>query len=199
MALTASEIQSLRFHLGYGNVSQDGRPYTPDGFWEVFEQIISPNLGTGTETTGSTAIVAGSVTTITVASITDIAANARLVVDVGENAEIVAVRSISGSTLTAYFANAHTASYPVALLSGTARLRLLIHAADRAWQAAMSGKILSTAGIKQVDKGDVEWFGPGAVRIETAHAYRDIVASISSLVRVQVRDRRPGRSSLEVF
>jgi hypothetical protein len=70
-------------------------------------------------------------------------------------------------------------------MSGLARLRYLLHRADQAWQAMQDTAIGATAGLKQVDRGDVEWFGSFQVLKDRLDHYRAIVNQISSLVRVQ--------------
>lgn len=192
-AISDSEIESLRYHLGYGNMGAGGYPYTPDGFLELFRDVIQPNLTGGTETTATTAITAGSTTTVTPASMTLIVVNARLVIDVAELAEIVSVKSVTATTFTAVFANAHPASgYPVALLGGQARLRYLLGRADAAEQLMLAADIGLLGGLKQVDKGDVEWFeggsGGGTVLATRKHAYKEIRLKLSSLVRVPLAD-----------
>lgn len=184
MALSDAEIQSLRFHLGYGNLETPAAPYTPDGFYEVFSQVIAPNLETGTQTTCSTATTAGAITTVTLASVSGIAAYTPLVADVADDAEVVIVKSVSGSTVTARFEKAHSAGFPVAVMSGEARLRMLLWDADIAWKKAQNAAITKTAGLKQLGQGEIEWFGGGAVLADTLTHYRSIVKSISDLVRV---------------
>lgn len=184
MALLDSEVESLRFHLGYGNIDVGAYPYTPDGFKELFRDVVAPNLTGDTETTVSGSVAAGAVASVTPASMTGIAAYARLVVDVGDDAEIVTVRSVTVTAFSARFAKAHNGSWPVALLGGQARLRLLLGQADTAWQAMQDPSVGSTAGLKQVDKGDVEWFQGFQVLKDRLSHYRAIVAQISSLVRV---------------
>jgi hypothetical protein len=184
MALTDSEIQSLRFHLCYGNQDQE-TPYTEDGFQAIFEQVIAPGLQTAASTTGSTTVTAGGTTTVTVASISDIVARAQLIVDVGDDAEVVYVKSVAGSTFTAKFANAHPASgYPVALMSGEARLRYLLAKADTAFERLTSAAITKTAGLKQLGKGEIEWFPGGAVLSDVRKHYHAICDQIASLVAV---------------
>jgi len=184
MTLSAAEIESLRYHLGYGCLAVAAETYTPDGFYEIFNSVVSPNLSTGTETTSATAVTASSTTTITVASIGAIAAYQQLVVDVAEQAEVVTVKAVAAATLTAYFTKAHTGTYPVATMSGLARLRLMLHDADLAWRAMTDGSVGVIAGLKSVDKGDVEWFqGTPVLAGKLAH-YKAIVSAIASLVQV---------------
>ena len=188
MSLTDAEIGSLGFHLGYGNISVAARPYSPDNFYEVFNSIVGPNLSTGNETSATNAIAAGATVQVTPASMTGIVAYGQLVIDAGADAEIVMVKVVDATTFTAAFTKAHsTSGYPIATMSGVARLRLLLQNADIAWQKVQDKSITSTAGLKQLGKGEIEWFGNNTVLRETLDHYRGIVRSISDLVRVQPR------------
>lgn len=202
MALSDAEIQSLRTHLGFGGLDGPGaNVYTPDGFKDLFTQVVQPELETGAQTTGSTATVAGSVATVTVASITDIAAYSTLVVDVAEDAEIVVAKAVSGSTFTAKFAKTRSAGYPVAVMSPEARLRLLLWDADTAWRKAQGSAITSTAGLKMLGQGEIEWFPNGSVLTDTLAHYKSIVRAISDIVRIKPAwDQEQSRSStLEAY
>lgn len=188
MALSTAEIESLRYHLGYGNVGIEALPYTDDGWWSIFDSVVSPYLGTGTETSSTTAITAGGTVEVTPAAMAGITAYAKLVVDVAEQAEVVTVKAVTASTFTAYFSKAHTAGgYPIATMSGIARLRMLLHDADIALAGITDISVAATAGLKSVDKEDVVWFEGRRVLGERVSHYRSIVATISSLVRVPSR------------
>ena len=199
MALSTAEVESLRFHLGYGNMSVSGHPYTSDGFYEIFTQIISPNLSTSTETTSTTSVSAAGITTITLGSVTLITPYTRLIVDVGDAAETVVVRAVSGSTITATFAKAHTQPYPVAVLSGVSRLRQLLHSADTAWATLQSADITGSAGIKQLGQGEIEWFAPSAVYLSVLRHYTGICEEISKLVCVPLAGSSEGGSSMAMY
>lgn len=187
MSLSDSEIGALRFHLGYGSINVGAYPYTPDGFVEVFRDVIAPNLTAGAETSATTAVSAGSIVVVTPLAMTSIVAYASLIVDTGEESETVMVKSVTGSTFTAAFAKAHaTSGYPISVDCGKARLRLLLWSADKAWQTVQSSKITRTAGLKSVGMGEVEWFEGGVVLRDTLSHYRAIQSAISSLVRVPV-------------
>lgn len=198
MSLTDAEIGSLGFHLGYGNISIAARPYSPDNFYEVFNSIVGPYLSTGNETSATDAITAGSTTQVTPVAMTGIVAYGQLVIDTGDDAEIVMVKVVDAGTFTAAFTKAHsTSGYPISTMSGVARLRLLLQSADRAWEKVQDKSITSTAGLKQLGNGEIEWFGNNTVLRETIDHYRGIVRSISDLVRVQPRwelDGSLGRS-----
>jgi len=201
VAITDAEIEALRFHLGYGNLDFGAYPYSPDGFKELFRDVVAPNLTGTTETTATTAITAGATVAVTPVSMTGIVVNARLVVDVSDAVELVTVKSVSGGNFTATFAKAHPATgYPIALMGGLARLRLMLSQADAAWQAWQDLSIAALGGLKSVDKGDVVWQDnqKNAALDGRLRHYREIVKSLSSLVRVPPVDM--GRTSaLEAY
>lgn len=202
MALTTAEIDALRFHLGYGNINVGALPYTPDGFYELFHTTIGPNLSSGAETTATTPVTGAGPATITPTSMTGIDVHTRLVVDVGTDAETVIVRSVTPTTFTATFAKAHPASgYPVAVESGTTRLRALLASAEAAYSTLRSSQVTQTAGIKQLGQGEIEWFEGAAVYRDTLTHYLGIVELISSLVRVpnMRSSRRRAATRLETY
>lgn len=184
MPLTAAEVEAIRVHLGHGALKL-ANAYTADGFWEVFHQIVAPNLDERESTTATTAVASAGNATVTVAALDGIVPHARLVVDVGDDAETVVVRSVSGSAFSARFAKAHPVGTPVQVESGVARCRLLLHAANRAWEKLQASSITQSAGIKQLGKGQIEWFGGGTVLAETANHFLAITDQLSHLVRVK--------------
>lgn len=202
MSLTEGEQDSLRFHLGYGNIGPEGSLYTSDGFYELFRDVISPNLSEATETTSDTAIdvgEAGANATVTPASMTGIVSGVTLVVDVADQAETIAVRAVTGSTFTAFFKKDHPSGYPIGTLRGVTRLRTLLWAAERAYSEIIAIEVADNAGLKSVDKEDVVWFeGFRALRDRVDH-YMNIVCAISSLVQVEHRRScKAGRGSTQL-
>lgn len=196
MSLSTAEVEELRLHLQYGNIGVGAYPLTPDGFYEVFYDVVSPYLSTGTETSATTAITADTTTTVTPASMTNITAYARLIVDVGDEAEIVTVKAVTPTTFVAAFKKAHAATgYPIATNSGVARLRLLLHDANKAFTTMTGTSITSSAGLKSVGRGAVEWFGTSSVLAATRDHYMAIIEQISNLVRVPVQDSGNGRTT----
>ncbi len=197
MTMSASEIESLRFHLNYGNISVLGSPYTPDGFQEVFSQVIAPNLDTDTETTATlpASVLAGETATLTVASNTNFLPYTILVVDVGDDTELVEAKAVGTLTFTAKFALAHTTPMPVAILSGTMRLRLMLRAANTSWRTEHGPDITGTAGIKSLGKGEIEYFPGGAALADVSGQYATIQARISALVRVPLCDNGMGKKA----
>lgn len=184
MAVSDAEIEAVRVHLGYGAVIT-ASAYTPDGFYELFHQVVQPSLYEGASTSVALAIAAGNAT-CTPAAMTGIALHTRLVVDTGNEYEVVAVRGVTGSTFTATFSKAHAANCPIQVESGVSRLRTLLWSADKAWQTLQSAGITQTAGIKQLGQGEIEWFPGAAGPLKaTLDHYKTIVAQLAALVQVQ--------------
>jgi hypothetical protein len=192
MAITDSEIERLRFFLGWGNLDVAAYPYTPDGFFEAFYDIVAPNLTTGAESTVAVSIAAAGIVTVTPAAMTDIVPWTRLVVDVGSDEETVTVRATTATTFTARFEKAHAASFPIAVDSGTTRLRSLLAKAEATLAEKTGTKISSAAGLKMVGQGEVEWFGVTSALMATDAQLLSIRRELSSLVRVSLREDYEG-------
>lgn len=198
--LSEAEIEELRWHLGYGNVGIGGYPYTPDGYFELFRNVISEYITTGAETSATTTITANTIAVVTPLSMTDIVPNARLMVDAGDEAEVVVVKAVTATTFTAKFTIAHTAAgYPVAVYSGLARLRFLLHQANKAFFTLTGTTITKSAGLKSVGRGAVEWFQPGSQLAAIAGHYRAIVAELGELVRVTPADTGGRTNTIETY
>jgi hypothetical protein len=191
--LTDAEIEELRWHLGWGNINVGGYPHTPDGYFEAIRDIVAENLTTEAETSATTAVAANAIAVVTPVSMVDIAPNVRLVIDAGDEAEVVVVKAVTATTFTAKFTIAHTsAGYPIAIYSGVARLRILLHRANAAFFTLTGTTITKSAGLKSVGRGAVEWYGPGMQMQAILNHYKAIVAELSSLVRVPVNDELSG-------
>lgn len=203
MSLTASEIESLRAIMSYGNIALGGHPYTPDGWLEVFSGVVAPNISTDTETSATT-LVAPGVVTVTPLVMTNIVVAAQVIVDVGEDAEIVMVKATTPTAFTARFARAHaTTGYPIAVMSGKARLRYLMAKADALWEKTKGSSISQTAGLKQLGQGEIEWFSGGkGVLDDVMYQYVAVVRDIADLIRVPIgpgSGAAGGRGSLEAY
>ena len=201
MALTAQEIDSVRNHLGYGNLNIT-TPYTGDGGLSMFEDVVSPALSTANETTATEEIEAGAIAVVTPVSMTGIDLWVSLVVDVGEAAEIVVVQAVTLTTFTARFQNAHSSfGYPIGTLRGTTRLRQLLWQAEQASSLLYASSTVAAAGLKSVDKGDVVWFEGGRFLKDRLDHYMGIVCAMASLLDVRhQRGCGPGRvNQLETY
>lgn len=201
MALTDAEIEELRFHTGWGNIDVGAYPHTPDGFYEVFHEVVSDNLTTGTETTVTASVSATGSATCTPASMTDISAMVRLVIDAGDDEEVVVVRSTTATTFTATFAKTHTGPFPVATLSGVSRARSLLHRINAVYTSLTGTTVTQAAGLKMVGQGEVEWFGAGATLSAMNAHLLALRRELSSLIRVPLRwDLEGGRlNQLETY
>lgn len=207
--LSREDVEHVRFHLGFGNLAVGAYPWTPDGFFELFTNVIAVWLMDGLVTSSTTAIaIAGppAVMTVTPAamsgvladgSTSTISAGQRLIVDTDDDAEIVVVKATSPTTFTARFTKSHDVTgYQLAIETGTSRLRYLLHRADRVHEQVTGPLVTAVAGIQSIDKGEVVYVGRSAVLKGLWDQYASIVAEISSLLRVdsvQVGSSAPSR------
>lgn len=158
MALLASELERIRFELGFADLTVGAEPYI--GVAAIFDQVIQPYLRAGATTTSTTAVTAATTPTpvaITLASATGFAAFATVVIDVGDRQEVVAVQSLSGAAMTVSLSKAHSGTYPVTVEGGESMVRYLLDKCRKASEAIADA--MTAAGIKQLDKGDVVFFG----------------------------------------
>lgn len=201
MSLSVAEIESVRFHLGWGNISAGASPYSSDGFLDVFNGIVGPYLTTSTEATAAQAIASKTTAVVTPSVMTLIVLGCQLVCDVGDAAEIVMVKAVSPTTFTASFVKAHDVTgWPVLVMCGKARLRYLLHSAETVWARMQGTAVSGSLGIKQLGQGEIEWFSASAVYQSLAGQYLGIVNAISQLLHVPMNDalRAPSRA-LEAY
>lgn len=199
-ALTRNEVESLRFLLGYGNIGIDASPYTPDGWWSMFDAIVVPYLTSGPETSSTTAILGGQPNTVTPLSMDGIVVYEKLVVDVGPALEKVVVQSVTPTTFTGFFTQSHPdTGYPIAVQSGVTRARELLSEAERLVAAAVGAGITQSAGLKQLGRGEIEWFEAGAVLVATNKQLAGVIALLSSLLRIPVAGANCERGRLEAY
>ena len=156
MALLDSEIQRIRYELGYTLLDVNSEPYVE--YFGTINRIVALYLNSGATTTSSTTVaVADTLTqrTLTLASATGFIAGATIYVDVLPQQERAVIQSISGSNVVVYLQKAHVGTYPVTVDGGESIIREKIaqlYAIDEKISAA-----LNTAGLKRVD--DIEFYG----------------------------------------
>ena len=156
MALLDSEIQRIRFELGYTVLGVNSEPYVE--YFGTIDRIVALYLNAGATTTSSTTVaVSDTLTqrTLTLASATGFVAGATIYVDVLPQQERAVIQSISGSNVVVYLQKAHVGSYPVTVDGGESIIReklAQLYAIDEKISAA-----LNTAGLKRVD--DIEFYG----------------------------------------
>lgn len=181
MALLPSEVQRIRYELGYNTLGVGAEPYI--AYVAIFDQVIAKYLNAGATTTSSTTVApvgASEPVTLDLADAAGFAAGAQVVVDVDARQETATVQSLSGSSITLLLSKPHAGTYPVTVDGGETIVRELLRALHSV-AAELSGAA-SSAGIKRVDV--IEFFGPeagGKSRAQSLHElrmrYRDELAS----------------------
>lgn len=192
MALLNSEIQRIKYELGFNVVGAGAEPYI--SIYQIFDQVIATYITAGASTTATTAVVASSTAapaSITLADATGFAAGARIVVDVDARQEIVTLQSLTGAVATALMTKAHTGTYPVTVEGGESIVRELLTELRN-----VQAKLLASAGNAGLKRAeDIEWFpgvsGVGALLTtlkEQRNMYRDELASalgVANLHRIR--------------
>lgn len=164
MALLQSELDLIRFELGWNELTTGAEPFI--GITALFDRVVAPYLRAGLITSSSTSVTAATTPTqvnLTLAAVSgtntqgdavSVHAGDRLVIDVDSAQEIATVESISGSVVTLLLSNAHAGTYPVTVEGGESIVRGILRNCR-----AVGVKIASAmtrAGLKKVD--EIEFF-----------------------------------------
>lgn len=192
MALLDSEIERIRFELGYPVLTNGAEPYI--GISPIFDNVIQPYVSAGASTTSATAVTAASTptpVTLTLTSASGFSAGCRVVVDVDGRQEFATVQSISGSTIVVHLSNTHSGTYPVTVEGGETIIReILRHLIKLGTVGGLQDQAMSSAGIKKVD--EIEFFGDSRttvsrqLQLERAKTYwRDELASALGLANLR--------------
>lgn len=115
MALTTSELTSLKMELGYNLFDVGAEVYV--GVVAFFEQVVAKFLLAGAVTTCSTVVPTPTPlpqpTQVTVTDPTGLTVNQVVQVDVDGRAETATISNVSGSVITVSLMLPHTGTYPV--------------------------------------------------------------------------------------
>jgi hypothetical protein len=202
MSLLASELQRIRFELGFPVLETGAEPYI--GIAAIFDRVIQPYLSAGAVTTSSTsgaATSAATLRTINLADATGVSASCTLVVDVDDAQERGTVASVSGNAVTLPLSKAHTGTYPVTVEGGESIVRDILRKLrliEQRQEEAMDG-----AGIKKAD--EVEFFGNTAsggstVFSDLARQREHWRGELSRVLGIRgLTGSRGGGSTLEVY
>ena len=185
MALLDSELQRVRYELGYNTLNAGAEPYI--SVVAVFDQIVKTYLEAGATTTSATAVAAAtapSQVTLTLASGTGFHAGDRVVVDVDSRQESAHVQSVGVNTITLLLSNVHTGTYPVTVEGGESMVRMILTKLYAIGQS-LGELSVSTAGIRRVD--EIEFFGSSEInRVsqlkDLQMKWRDELASVLGVV-----------------
>ncbi len=160
MGLTDSEVQRVRYEMGFPNLSVSAEPMI--GIHSYFDNILQPYLLGSVATTSSTPVTAATSptpTSIVLVSATGFAAGNVVIIDVDTRQERVTVQSLAATTLTAQLSLAHSGTYPVVLEGGESIIRDLLNKLRKIGDSIDA--LRSRAGIKRIE-GEIEFFGGGS-------------------------------------
>lgn len=168
MALLTSELQRIRFELGYNNLSVGAEPYI--SYVAMFDRVVAPYINSGAKTTSTTNVAAAEEPTlqnIVLASATGVSAGDAVWLDVDARQERAIVEQVVGSTISVFLMKAHgvlagTLAYSVTVEGGEAIVRELLNNIRSVRDAmsvsgANSASLISGGGLKRVD--EIEFYG----------------------------------------
>jgi hypothetical protein len=202
VALLPSEVERLKYELGYNALTIGAMPYM--GYVSLFDQVVIPYLQAGALTDSTTAVTASTTgpvpVPITLTDPTGFDRLARVVIDVDSRQEFATVQSIAGSVITVQLFRAHSGSYPITVEGGETMVR---QALLRCINVAIRiDKALAAAGIKKAE--EVEWYqslGGGSAVLDSLNLEqrrrRDELASLIGMQNLwTVRSGRGGSVAL---
>ena len=159
MALSQSELERVKYELGYNVLEIGALPYV--GYVALFDSVLLPYLNAGATTTCSTSVVTSTTgptpVQLTLGSATGFSVFSRAVVDVDARQEIATISNVSGNIITVQLVLAHSGTYPVTVEGGETMIRLALKRC-----VAVADKLLtalSMAGLKRAE--EVEWYQSG--------------------------------------
>jgi hypothetical protein len=156
VALLTSEIQRLRWELGYNTMGVAAEPYVE--YHGALDRIISLYLNGGAVTTSTTEVTASTTpaqVTLTLADATGFAQFAPVIVDVDSRQERATVQGVSGPTISLLLTKAHGGTYPVTVEGGESIVRDLLKKLENVNERTSAAS--ATAGLKRAE--DIEWYG----------------------------------------
>ena len=151
MALLASELQRVRYELGYNNLAVGAEPYV--SYVAMFDKVVQVYLSAGAITSSATPVVASGVAApfaLTLTSPTGFTSGDIVIVDVDDRQEIVTSQALVGSTLTVLLIKPHSGTYPVTVEGGEGIVRENLNRI-RETKAKMA-QSFGSGSLKQVDE-----------------------------------------------
>ncbi len=158
MALLDSEIQRIKYELGYNVLTSSASPYVD--YVSYFDQIVQPYTSSGAATTSTTTVTAASSptpVTLTLASGTGFATGARVVIDEDDRQEVVTAQLVSSNSLTVLLQLAHTGTYRCTVEGGESIVREILKRIRDVKNEL--GSTFGSGSLKKVD--EIEWYQSG--------------------------------------
>jgi hypothetical protein len=173
--LTQGEVQAIKFELGFNQLTVGAEPYV--GITRYFEQIVLPNLYSGSFASCSTSVAASPITPAAVSlvlspGVAGFSVMDHVFIDVDTAQEWVTIQGVNSgsSSITVQLSKAHGAggfAYPVEVESGQGLVRqyltYLRKIRDRIHRFG------ARAGVKKAD--ELEFFGGSHGRASEASGF----------------------------
>lgn len=146
-------------------------------------------------TTSSTTVSAAGPTTLTLASVSGLAAGYKVQIDSDAQRETVSVRAVSGLTISVLCRKTHSGTYPVELESALTLVRGVLSDLS-ALEQVTTLDAFNSLGLKRVD--EVEWSDGGA-SLYVERARKRLRMRLASLCGLSGILRSASPSAFEVY
>jgi hypothetical protein len=198
MSLSQSELRRIRYELGYNILNAGAEPYV--GTHSVFDQVVQTYMQGGASTTSTTTVTAATSptpVTLALASATGFTTGDVVIIDVDDRQERATIQSLVGGAMTVLLSKAHLGTFPVTVEGGESMVRELLARLREVDDKIAESR--TSAGLKSVGRGAVEWFSSGSVlsslkKIQMDH--RDELASLLGVPNLWRRRSGGGRCEL---
>lgn len=215
MPLTQSELDRVKYELGYHGLSVNAEPYV--SHLAYFTQVLQPYLEAGAQTMSSTPVYAATTPTpqtLALVSASGFAVGNVVVVDVDARQERATISHVAGNSITLQLSKAHGPGSFLVLVEGAESIVRDILNELRTLTVGMNGQsgtlsaLKSRVGLRRVD--DVEFHGGGnsvtstgvdpmTSILELRERWRDELANVLGIERLNSRRDSGGGSSMAVF
>lgn len=197
MALLDSELQRVRFELGYNTLSAGAEPYI--SYVAIFDAVVQRYLNAGAKTSSTTYVADPGeepvLKTLTLLSATGFEAGGVVWIDVDARQESATIEEVSGSTISLVLSRPHgipagTSKYQVTVEGGEAIVREIL-ADIRAVTSGMSlaganaqnaALLTNGGGLKRVD--EIEFYYSNSANVDMTGG------SVFSNLRAQLKYHR---------
>lgn len=192
--LTTEEMARIKAECFDNVLSVGAEPYLSV---RALYDVIKANVESSSTaaTSSSTTVSAAGPTTLTLASVSGLAAGYKVQIDSDAQRETVSVRAVSGLTISVICRKTHSGTYPVELESALTLVRGVLSDLS-ALEQVTTLDAFNSLGLKRVD--EVEWSDGGA-SFYVERARKRLRMRLASLCGLSGILRSASSSAIEVY
>lgn len=192
--LTTEEMARIKAECFDNVLSVGAEPYlSVRALYDVIQANVESSSTAATSS--STTVSAAGPTTLTLASVSGLAAGYKVQIDSDAQRETVSVRAVSGLTISVLCRKTHSGTYPVELESALTLVRGVLSDLS-ALEQVTTLDAFNSLGLKRVD--EVEWSDGGA-SLYVERARKRLRMRLASLCGLSGILRSASPSAFEVY